>query len=63
MILGIKAWRQSPANRLYLQMVFEALKKGMTVKDFVANSEQEKKEGLSLAEIEAIINLNSKLIF
>jgi len=63
MIQGIKAWRQSPVNRLYLQMVFEALKKGMTVKDFVLASEQEKKEGLSFIEIETIINLNSKLIF
>ncbi len=63
MILGIKAWRQSPVNRLYLQMVSEALKKGLVIKELVLALEKEKKEVLSMAEIEAIISLNSKLVF
>lgn len=63
MILGVRAWRQSPVNRLYLKMGQEAINKGMTIKEFSEISEKNNLNYLKLEEIEAIIILNSKLIF
>lgn len=63
MVAGVRAWRQSPVNRLYLKMVQEAMSKGMKLKDFAASAEKENKNNLSLSEIEAILEMNSKLVF
>ncbi|MFZ4632161.1 MAG: hypothetical protein ACOYL8_03075 [Patescibacteria group bacterium] len=63
MILGVRAWRQSPINHLYLKMMKEAINKGMTIKDFALASQKENKDYLSYLEIEAILSMNSKLIF
>lgn len=62
MIEAITAWKKSPVNRLYLQNVQLAMSKGETVSDFV-NKNTEEGNNLSFEEIEAIINLNSRLIF
>jgi len=63
MVAGVRAWRQSPVNRLYLKMVQEAMNKGMTIKDFALTKQVDNKNYLSLEEIEAILAMNSKLVF
>jgi hypothetical protein len=63
MVAGVHAWRQSPVNRLYLKMGQEAMNKGITIKDFAAASEKDNKNYLKLEEIEAILVMNSKLVF
>lgn len=61
MIEAIGAWKKSPVNRLYLANVQRAMAKGKTVKEAISEGESE--TNLSLAEIEAIIDLNSRLTF
>ncbi len=63
MIAGVQAWRKSPVNRLYLQLGQEAIKEGVFLKDIVNKHQKNKEEYLSMEEIEAIVTLNSKLIF
>ena len=63
MIAGIGAWRKSPVSRLYLHIVQEAVISNLPLKEAIEKREKNKQEGLTLAEIEAIMNLNSKLIF
>lgn len=62
MIAGIKAWRQSPVNKMYLAAGQEALVKGISVKDLTAGRKAST-DYLSLEEIEAISSLNGKLLF
>jgi hypothetical protein len=63
MIMGISAWRKSPVSRLYLKIVSEAVSVNLPLKDAIIARDNRKEEGLSLAEIEAIMSLNSKLVF
>lgn len=62
MIEAITAWKKSPVNRLYLRNIQLAISKGETVKGFVDNN-REGGNNLSFEEVEAIINLNSRLTF
>lgn len=61
MIAGISAWKKSPVNRLYLKMMQLAIQNGKTIKDI--SSQTNDKNLLTWPEIEAIINLNSRLTF
>jgi hypothetical protein len=63
MVAGVRAWRQSPVNRLYLRLGQEAIKSGVFLKDAVAARQKAGQEYLSMEEIEAVVNLNSKLVF
>ncbi len=63
MIAGVRAWRQSPVNLLYLKMMQEAVSKGMTIKDLVGSVKDKSDRYLSLEEIEEIIKMNSRLVF
>jgi len=63
MVAGVKAWRQSPINRLYLRLGQEAVSKGVTLKEAIALRQKANQEYLSLEEIEAIMMMNSKLVF
>ncbi len=63
MVAGVKAWRQSPVNRLYLKMVQEAIGQGLTIKDYALTAQKNKKDYLSIEEIEGILAMNSKLVF
>jgi len=63
MIAGVRAWRQSPVNHLYLKMMKEAIGKGMTIKEFALKIGDDQSKYLKLEEIEEIIAMNSKLIF
>lgn len=63
MVEGVKAWRQSPVNRLYVRIMQEAVVKGVPVREAVATREAESKEVLSMDEIEAIVAMNNSLMF
>jgi hypothetical protein len=63
MVAGVKAWRQSPVNRLYLRLGQEAITKGITLKEALAARQKAGQECLSLEEIEAIVAMNGKLVF
>ncbi len=63
MVAGVRAWRQSPVNRLYLKMVQESMVKGMKIKDFALSVQKDSQNYLSLEEIEAILAMNSQLVF
>lgn len=63
MVAGVQAWRQSPINHLYLKTLQAAIGKGLTVKDYVISKQKEDKEALKWEEIEAILAMNSKLVF
>jgi len=63
MVAGVKAWRQSPVNRLYIKTGQDTLIKGVSLKDLVAARQKDDPSSLNLSEIEAIVSLNSKLVF
>jgi len=63
MVAGVRAWRQSPVNRLYLKMVQEAIGQGITIKDLALVKQKDSKDYLNIEEIEAILAMNSKLVF
>ncbi|MHB8903711.1 MAG: hypothetical protein ACYC40_01225 [Patescibacteria group bacterium] len=63
MVAGVKAWRQSPVNRLYIKIGQEAISKGITIKDAAIERQKNNPEYLKIEEIEALVNLNSKLVF
>ncbi len=63
MVEGVKSWRQSPVNRIYIRLVQEAVSKDVTLRDAVAARLSEKKETLTMEEIEAIVAMNSQLMF
>jgi hypothetical protein len=60
-ISGIKAWRMSPMNQLYLSISEEALSSGLPLPDVCSKWRKAGKDCLSPAEIKAIVALNSKL--
>jgi len=63
MVAGVKAWRQSPVNRLYLRIGQEAIAKGLSLKASAEARQQADQESLHWEEIEAIVSLNSRLVF
>ena len=63
MVEGIKAWRESPINKLYVALSGEAMRGGMSV---IKASEAWKvagKERLTPEEVKAIVKLNTSLRF
>ena len=63
MIAGIKAWRQSPLNRLYLSLGQAAVAAGRPLSEILEERRQQEGESLTEAELQAIVSLNGKLIF
>ena len=63
MVAGVRAWRQSPVNRIYIRIGQEEISKGITIKEAALNHQKNNPEYLSIEEIEAIVGLNSKLVF
>jgi hypothetical protein len=63
MISGIQAWRQSPVNRLYLRLGQEAVARGVPFKEAITIRQKSNQEYLSMEEVEAIVALNSRLVF
>ena len=60
-ILGIKAWRSSPLNQLYLETTQEALSSGLSIDQVVSARTKKGKETMSETELKAIVWLNSTL--
>lgn len=60
---GIKAWRLSPINRLYLEMGAESINNGQPVDAIISKRRKEGKDYLDEKEFEAIISLNKSLRF
>ncbi len=58
---GIKAWRKSPINKLYLQIGQESIIEKKEIKKIIEQRQQSKKDYLSVAEFNAIMELNTKL--
>lgn len=63
MIAGISAWKRSQVSRLYLRLAQESILANQPLKDYVTAKTRQGQESLSWEEIEAIISLNSKLVF
>lgn len=63
MVAGVKAWRQSPTNRLYIRLGQEAIAKGQSFREILAERQKAGQEHLSQQEVDAIVALNSKLVF
>lgn len=63
MLEGIKAWRQSPINKLYLKMFFKASEEGADIDKVIENLKNSGQDYLSRSEIEALIKFNKVLVF
>lgn len=63
MLEGIKAWRQSPVNRLYLRIFSKASDDGISVDRVIENLKSSNQEYLSKEEIDALIKFNKTLVF
>jgi len=59
---GIAAWRESPTNKLYLDILRQSLE-GIPVADIIGKMEAEGKETLTKAEFDSIMGLNRMLRF
>ncbi len=58
---GIKAWRQSPINRVYLKICELAVADNLAVGQVIADLQEKKEAYLSPAEFVAIMKLNKEL--
>jgi len=63
MVEGVKAWRQSEVNRLYVKMGQEIIMNNISLEDVIAGREKKSIPYLKPDEINAISQLNSKLSF
>lgn len=63
MIEGIKAWRQNPINKLYLNIFAQAGNEGKSVDQVIAERKAAGKDYLSKEEIAHLIQFNKKLSF
>lgn len=62
-VKGIKAWRQSPMNQLYVAMTSAALAQSIGLAEVATKRRSAGEESLSPAEIRAISALNERLRF
>jgi len=62
-LAGVTAWRQSPVNKLYLKIINSSMSNGQTIPQVIEDFKSKKEDYLTLAEVEAIISLNSDLKF
>lgn len=60
---GIKAWRQSPLNQLYVSMTQTALNQKVSIDQVIAQKTQANEPCLNQSEFEAIMKLNQELRF
>ncbi len=62
-LAGVAAWRLSPVNKLYLKIINTSLSEDQTIPLVIEDLKAKKQDYLTLAEVEAIISLNSDLKF
>ncbi len=63
MVEGVKAWRESAVNKLYMALSGEALRMGKSVASVAEAWKAAGKETLTTEEVKAIIQLNTLLRF
>lgn len=63
MLEGIKAWRQNPINKLYLNIFAQAGNEGKSVEQIIKERQSAGKEYLSKEEINNLIKFNKKISF
>jgi hypothetical protein len=62
-IEGVKAWRSSPLNSLYLKLTHEALLGGKGIKEVIEEYANKKEETLTVDEYHAVAAINGELRF
>jgi hypothetical protein len=62
-LAGIRAWRQSPLNHLYLQIGQESINQKKSVKEIIGRRRENGEKYLTPEEFNAIIELNRELRF
>ncbi len=62
-LAGVKAWRQSPLNKLYLKIGNESISKNKPINVIIKERKLSEKEYLSNEEFTAIMDLNKSLRF
>ncbi|MEA2064717.1 MAG: hypothetical protein U9O66_00250, partial [Patescibacteria group bacterium] len=62
-VLGIKAWKRSEINMLYLEILNDGLIKHKRIEEIIEEKKKERKAVLSKDEFEAIMELNKRLRF
>jgi len=63
MVQGVRAWRKSEVNRLYVKIGQEAVLSGTSIRDAILTRQKSNLPCLKIEEIEAISKLNSSLSF
>lgn len=62
-IQGVKAWRKSPMNQLYVQMTQQAMSQGISLTEIASQRRNKGEESLSPSEVQALMQLNGTLSF
>ncbi len=60
---GIKAWRESPVNKMYLKIGQESIMQKKPINVIISEMEETEKESLSEDEFKAIMDLNRNIRF
>ena len=60
---GIKAWKQSSVNKIYLDIGKKAILEGKSVEDIINTMQASNQPTLTIEEFDAIADLNKKLRF
>ena len=60
---GIKAWKESEVNKLYLELGEESINKGKSVEETIKERQKEGRKTLSEEEFNAVVELNQNLRF
>ena len=60
---GIKAWKESEVNKLYLELGEESINKGKSVEETIRERQKEGRKTLSEEEFNAVVELNQNLRF
>jgi len=62
-IEGIKVWRQSPVNRLYITIGQDSINQNKPINDIIEARKNNNQDYLSSEEFKAIMDLNKELRF
>ena len=60
---GIKAWRESPVNKLYIQIGQASISKQKNIDDVISERKEKNEDYLSKQEFDAVMTLNKSLRF
>ncbi|MFA5175549.1 MAG: hypothetical protein WC430_04005, partial [Patescibacteria group bacterium] len=60
---GIKAWKESEINKLYLDIGTESIDKGISVSEVIALRQKENRKTLNEEEFDKVVELNQNLRF